>query len=187
MTPFERKVVHDTVGGRRARSESEGVEPNRQVVVFPGLNPESTPWPGRQDDPLDIFPTGHLDLARRYAELLRGPAIRQGLVGPRERDQVWDPHVYQCALLALALPAQLAGRPWPSVPGPMGLEGAGGLGGRCFQGVVRCGDRVHGRRPGCGGPGGVDGSRAESETGGPRRVGRTPECPDVRRAERSLA
>ncbi len=36
MTPFERKVVHDavaTVDG--VRSESEGVEPDRYVVVLP--------------------------------------------------------------------------------------------------------------------------------------------------------
>jgi spoIIIJ-associated protein len=33
MNPFERKVVHDTVSAAGLRSESEGEEPNRQVVV----------------------------------------------------------------------------------------------------------------------------------------------------------
>jgi spoIIIJ-associated protein len=33
MNPFERKVVHDTVAAAGLRSESEGEEPNRQVVV----------------------------------------------------------------------------------------------------------------------------------------------------------
>ncbi len=35
MTPFERKVVHDAVAAAGLRSESEGVEPRRYVVVLP--------------------------------------------------------------------------------------------------------------------------------------------------------
>ncbi len=35
MTPFERKVVHDAVATAGLRSESEGEEPNRYVVVHP--------------------------------------------------------------------------------------------------------------------------------------------------------
>ncbi|MPZ61166.1 MAG: single-stranded DNA-binding protein [Propionibacteriales bacterium] len=35
MTPFERKVVHDAVAAAGLRSESEGEEPNRRVVVLP--------------------------------------------------------------------------------------------------------------------------------------------------------
>ncbi len=35
MTPFERKVVHDAVAEAGLRSESEGVEPARCVVVMP--------------------------------------------------------------------------------------------------------------------------------------------------------
>ncbi|MBL7489751.1 R3H domain-containing nucleic acid-binding protein [Frankia sp. AgW1.1] len=36
MTPFERKVVHDVIAGvDGVRSESEGEEPNRCVVVMP--------------------------------------------------------------------------------------------------------------------------------------------------------
>lgn len=35
MTPFERKVVHDAVAAAGARSESEGEEPHRRVVVLP--------------------------------------------------------------------------------------------------------------------------------------------------------
>ena len=36
MSPFERKVVHDAVAAAGLRSESEGEEPNRRVVVLPG-------------------------------------------------------------------------------------------------------------------------------------------------------
>jgi len=35
MSPFERKIVHDAVAAAGLRSESEGEEPNRRVVVFP--------------------------------------------------------------------------------------------------------------------------------------------------------
>ncbi len=35
MTPFERKVVHDAVAIAGLRSESQGVEPTRCVVVLP--------------------------------------------------------------------------------------------------------------------------------------------------------
>jgi spoIIIJ-associated protein len=36
MSPFERKIIHDAVATAGLRSESEGEEPNRRVVVFPG-------------------------------------------------------------------------------------------------------------------------------------------------------
>lgn len=35
MTPFERKVVHDAVAAEGLLTESEGVEPERHVVVLP--------------------------------------------------------------------------------------------------------------------------------------------------------
>ncbi|MBC6456485.1 protein jag [Actinomadura sp. HBU206391] len=35
MTPFERKIVHDAIAAAGLRSESEGEEPTRYVVVFP--------------------------------------------------------------------------------------------------------------------------------------------------------
>jgi spoIIIJ-associated protein len=35
MSPFERKIVHDAVAEAGLRSESEGEEPDRRVVIFP--------------------------------------------------------------------------------------------------------------------------------------------------------
>src|SRR5579859_4523832 len=35
MSPFERKIVHDAVAEAGLRSESEGEEPDRRVMVFP--------------------------------------------------------------------------------------------------------------------------------------------------------
>jgi len=38
MSPFERKIVHDAVAAAGQRSESEGEEPNRRIVVYPLLS-----------------------------------------------------------------------------------------------------------------------------------------------------
>lgn len=35
MNPFERKVVHDAIANFGLKSESEGEEPNRRVVILP--------------------------------------------------------------------------------------------------------------------------------------------------------
>lgn len=35
MNPFERKVIHDVVAASGLRSESEGTEPERYVVIYP--------------------------------------------------------------------------------------------------------------------------------------------------------
>lgn len=35
MSPFERKIVHDAVAAAGLKSESQGAEPNRYVVVIP--------------------------------------------------------------------------------------------------------------------------------------------------------
>ena len=51
MSPFERKIVHDAVAAAGQRSESEGEEPNRRVVVYPG----------------HVTPIGHLTSCRRRA------------------------------------------------------------------------------------------------------------------------
>ena len=39
MSPFERKIVHDAVAAAGQRSESEGEEPSRRVVVYPAQCP----------------------------------------------------------------------------------------------------------------------------------------------------
>ena len=36
MNPFERKICHDVAARENLMSESEGVEPNRCVVILPG-------------------------------------------------------------------------------------------------------------------------------------------------------
>ena len=46
-----------------------------------------------------------LDGARRYAELLTGPGVERGLVGPRESTRVWTRHLLNCAVVGEAIPA----------------------------------------------------------------------------------
>jgi len=40
---------------------------------------------------------------RRYAELLAGPGVERGLLGPREVDRLWHRHLLNCAVVAPAL------------------------------------------------------------------------------------
>lgn len=38
-----------------------------------------------------------LSVARRYAELLAGPGVERGLIGPREVDRLWERHILNSA------------------------------------------------------------------------------------------
>ena len=40
-----------------------------------------------------------LDLACRYAELLAGPGVERGLLGPREIDRLWERHILNSAVV----------------------------------------------------------------------------------------
>jgi 16S rRNA (guanine527-N7)-methyltransferase len=45
-----------------------------------------------------------LGLAERYAELLAGPGVEQGLIGPRETVRLWGRHLMNCAAVAELVP-----------------------------------------------------------------------------------
>jgi len=45
-----------------------------------------------------------LGLAERYAELLAGPGVERGLIGPRETARLWDRHLINCAAVAELIP-----------------------------------------------------------------------------------
>jgi 16S rRNA (guanine527-N7)-methyltransferase len=45
-----------------------------------------------------------LGVAQRYAELLAGPGVERGLVGPRETTRLWDRHLINCAAVAELVP-----------------------------------------------------------------------------------
>ena len=44
-----------------------------------------------------------LPVARHYAELLAGPGIERGLLGPREAERIWSRHLLNCVALAVLL------------------------------------------------------------------------------------
>lgn len=45
--------------------------------------------------------------AEAFAELLAGPGVVRGLLGPREVSRVWDRHLLNCAVVAEAVPADV--------------------------------------------------------------------------------
>ncbi|WP_034266870.1 16S rRNA (guanine(527)-N(7))-methyltransferase RsmG [Actinospica robiniae] len=42
----------------------------------------------------------HLPAMARYAELLAGPGVERGLIGPREVDRLWERHLLNCGAVA---------------------------------------------------------------------------------------
>src|SRR5215469_1218011 len=47
-----------------------------------------------------------LPQAEKYAELLAGPGVERGLIGPAEADRIWERHLLNCAAVAHMLPAR---------------------------------------------------------------------------------
>lgn len=47
-----------------------------------------------------------LQVAETFADLLAGPGVERGLIGPREVERLWERHLLNCALLGDILPAQ---------------------------------------------------------------------------------
>ena len=104
MSPFERKIVHDAVAAAGQRSESEGEEPNRRVVVYPARAVERTrigaltlrlPPPGAAA----VFGPA-LGSAEAFARILATRGVEQGLIGPHEVPRLWDRHLLNCAVVA---------------------------------------------------------------------------------------
>lgn len=61
------------------------------------------PAVSRETTSAEVF-GDRLEVARRFADILRTDGITRGLIGPREADRVWERHVLNCAALAPALP-----------------------------------------------------------------------------------
>jgi 16S rRNA (guanine527-N7)-methyltransferase len=47
-----------------------------------------------------------LDAVQRYADLLAGPGMERGLLGPREVPRLWERHLLNCAVVEEAIPAE---------------------------------------------------------------------------------
>jgi len=46
-----------------------------------------------------------LGLARQYADLLAGPGVERGLIGPREVERIWERHILNSAAIGDLIPA----------------------------------------------------------------------------------
>ncbi|MBP2704674.1 16S rRNA (guanine(527)-N(7))-methyltransferase RsmG [Microbispora sp. RL4-1S] len=51
----------------------------------------------------EVFPGEALERATAFAELLAGPGVVRGLLGPREVPRIWDRHLLNCAVVAEAI------------------------------------------------------------------------------------
>lgn len=69
----------------------------------PPPKPPTTPGAHALPDPppaaADLFGPA-LPLIRRYAQLLAGPGVERGLIGPREVERLWDRHLINCGAVA---------------------------------------------------------------------------------------
>ncbi|MEQ4300572.1 16S rRNA (guanine(527)-N(7))-methyltransferase RsmG [Plantactinospora sp. B6F1] len=62
------------------------------------------PLPAELVEPARTLFGDRLPLAVAYAELLAGPGVLRGLIGPRETPRIWDRHLLNCAAVVELLP-----------------------------------------------------------------------------------
>ncbi|GIH75308.1 16S rRNA (guanine(527)-N(7))-methyltransferase RsmG [Planobispora longispora] len=55
----------------------------------------------------EVFTGEAWSRAEAFAELLAGPGVVRGLLGPREIPRIWDRHLLNCAVVAEAIPADV--------------------------------------------------------------------------------
>lgn len=64
--------------------------------------------PAPPDAARELF-GARLPLVRAYAELLAGPGVERGLIGPSETERLWDRHLLNSGVLAELIPVAEAG------------------------------------------------------------------------------
>ncbi len=69
---------------------------------------EPTPLPEAPAVARVVFPGEAMERARTFAEILAGPGVVRGLLGPREVPRIWDRHLLNCAVVAEAVPPDAA-------------------------------------------------------------------------------
>ncbi|MFI7641506.1 16S rRNA (guanine(527)-N(7))-methyltransferase RsmG [Nonomuraea sp. NPDC049400] len=63
--------------------------------------------PAPPDIARDVFAGEAWDRAKAFAELLAGPGVVRGLLGPREVPRIWDRHLLNCAVVAEVVPPEV--------------------------------------------------------------------------------
>jgi 16S rRNA (guanine527-N7)-methyltransferase len=65
---------------------------------------ESNELPEAPEVAREVFIGDALERARMFADLLAGPGVVRGLLGPREIPRIWERHLLNCAVVAEAIP-----------------------------------------------------------------------------------
>ncbi|MEO3926420.1 16S rRNA (guanine(527)-N(7))-methyltransferase RsmG [Micromonosporaceae bacterium B7E4] len=78
--------------------------PGPSAVRAGGDSSPAVPLPAELAEPARTLFADRLPLAAAYAELLAGPGVLRGLIGPRETPRIWDRHLLNCAAVAELLP-----------------------------------------------------------------------------------
>ncbi|OBH89964.1 16S rRNA (guanine(527)-N(7))-methyltransferase RsmG [Mycobacterium sp. E2989] len=68
--------------------------------VEPAADSSAPHGPGAAPEAAAAIFGPRIDLARRYAEMLAGPGVERGLLGPREVERIWERHILNSAAAA---------------------------------------------------------------------------------------
>ena len=90
-------MQRDAAAGPAEKAAGSGA--GMPIPASPAVPAVTAPPP----EALEIFGPV-LPLAVQYAELLAGPGVERGLVGPAETARIWDRHLLNCAVIAELIP-----------------------------------------------------------------------------------
>jgi 16S rRNA (guanine527-N7)-methyltransferase len=69
--------------------------------------PQGEELPAPPDIARDVFTGDAWTRAEAFAQLLAGPGVVRGLLGPREVPRIWDRHLLNCAVVAEVVPEEV--------------------------------------------------------------------------------
>ena len=104
MSPPSRPQATEPDRGTGAQSTSDAAIVSRRGVEPVGAT-DALAQLGEAPEAIRTVFGDATPLVIRYAEILAGPGVERGLIGPREVPRLWDRHVLNSAALAEAVPA----------------------------------------------------------------------------------
>ncbi|GAA1958923.1 16S rRNA (guanine(527)-N(7))-methyltransferase RsmG [Catenulispora subtropica] len=82
------------------------MRPSSETTGSPGGDPTELMLGPAPAAVVSVFGDRAAD-AVRYAEILAGPGVTRGLLGPREVPRLWERHILNCAVVGELLPADI--------------------------------------------------------------------------------
>src|SRR5437899_6333490 len=82
------------------------MRPTFEATGSPGGDPTELMLGPAPEAVASVFGAWAAD-ASRYAEILAGPGVTRGLLGPREVPRLWERHILNCAVVGELLPADI--------------------------------------------------------------------------------